>query len=100
MIRRGEWREVQISDVACLYRAAKSLFEVNPFGLRRDENRQNRQHCVDHHHAPDIDIGLLNSVGAQDHAGENRDQSAAVDLRDLITCVCARSAKRVGKLSV
>ena len=73
-------------------KSATSPLEISAFGLWRGENREDREHRVDHHQKPDIDIGLVNAIGVQEQPGENWDQPAAVDLRYLIGRVRARGA--------
>jgi hypothetical protein len=44
---------------------------------------------ADHHQATDIDVGFVRSVSAQDKAGNDRDQTAAIDPSNLIGSACA-----------
>ena len=69
-----------------------SPFETDTLGLRGAENGDDGCHCVHHHQAADIDICILNAVNAQDLTCNNRDQPAAVNLRDLVSGTRARGA--------
>ena len=72
--------------------AATSVFEVFALGLRRAQNRDNRRYRIEHHVTPDIQIRIFYAVDAQDLPGNNGDQTAAVNLCDLIARTGARGA--------
>ena len=67
-------------------------FQIDPRGVRCAERRKNGEGCVHHHQQADIDIGCVNPVGIQQQSCENRNQPAAIYLRDLIGGACTRRA--------
>lgn len=72
---------------------APSVLQVGTLGLGCAQNGDDRQHGVDHHQEPDIEISVAHAVDAQNLSGNDRNQPAAVDLRDLIPGAGAGSAK-------
>src|SRR6185312_13875427 len=66
--------------------------QIGALAFRRRENRNDRGQRIKHHQPANIEIRALDAVGAQNRAGDDRDQSAAVNLRDLVARIGARGA--------
>lgn len=61
-----------------------SVIHVECRRVRRHQDRDDREDRVAHHHQADIDKGAVDACAFQHQPGEDRDQPAAIDLRDLI----------------
>jgi hypothetical protein len=72
--------------------AARSSFKTHALGLRRAQKRNDRPYRIEHHVTANVWIGVFDAIGAQNLPGDDRDESAAINLRDLISRAGARSA--------